>query len=1065
MTEPTFQTLGRYTIRAEIGRGGFATVYQALDASLNREVALKVLHPQMSADRTFVERFRKEARTLASLRHPHVITVYEVSEVEGRLFIAMELAHGPSLAKAITERKRFSWAEALSILKLVSEALDYAHGQGVVHRDLKPANVLLDAERGPLLTDFGFARLLGDSSASMSLSGGILGTPAYIAPEVWELDTATPAADIYALGCIVYEMLTGDVLFPGKTPMQSMRAHDHGPQFPAAWPPDVPLGLEAALQVALARKPENRYPTATTFWHALNDLETNAQATREQAERQAVADQWKAEATAAMAAGEWSAAKMAVGRWLSITPDDAQALAARQEIERQIEQQARQKEEAERAAQIALVAGSARKAQEEADRKAQADADRKTKEDRERQRQAELAAQAATAEKAKQEAAERERQKQAREAAKLAEEETRRKELAATQKPVVAKPVQRTQSTAPAPRAKSNKTWLYVVGGVIAVVVIALVLVGINPPSPASTPAPAQPAEPAAPAQPLEASATPTEAPAPPLEPPADAPPEPVRPNVLRVNLSVYPEIADPQRSSASNELATLKMIYEGLTKFDGNLETIPGAAESWEYNSDATQLTFQLRPDLKYSDGSPLNAKRFEYSIIRYLDPATAGNYPGLMNAIVGAEEWQSVDTTAAGYDRQKYVDALGVKALDGNGQPCQDYEQADCRTLRLDFRGAAPFFHTIMATWAAYPAKEENIAEGGENWWNSSEYQIGNGPFTLQVVEPSVQQYFVPNSEYWGEKPGYDLEYRYITDSAAAFDAYKNNELDVIPSAVEDVDAINADSNLKAQHIVYPGSCTLVFKFSFAPDSILQDKRVREAFAHGFDAERWSQEVDNGLTTPTQTWIPPGYPGHDASETSWKFDPEKARQLLAEAGYPGGQGLNDPGLKITFADTSLNRTRAEWLVDNYQQTLGIELVLDPVDQTTFSTRARDPRTFPFLVRQGWCADYPDPQNWLSAYWKSDTAIAQRQGYKNTEFDELVSQADAELDPAKRMELYLEAQRILVQDLPAIFGYNTTNHYLVKPWVTGMTQTPQDTDWPGSVVPQSITIDTYMQQ
>src|SRR5512135_1629496 len=352
MTEPSLQTLGRYTIRAEIGRGGFATVYQALDASLNREVALKVLHPQMSADRGFVERFRKEARTLASLRHAHIVTVYEVSEVEGRLFIAMELAHGPSLAQAIADRKRFPWIDALAVLKPVSEALDYAHGQGVVHRDLKPANVLLDAERGPLLTDFGFARLLGDSSTSMSLSGGILGTPAYIAPEVWELDMATPAADIYALGCIAYEMLTGVVLFPGKTPMQSMRAHDHGPQFPAAWPADVPPGVDTVLQVALARKPESRYPKATTFWHALNDLESNAQATREQAERQAVADQWKAEVAAAMAASEWSAARMAAGRWLAITPDDPQAQAARKEIERQmqLEAEGQQQEEAERAA-------------------------------------------------------------------------------------------------------------------------------------------------------------------------------------------------------------------------------------------------------------------------------------------------------------------------------------------------------------------------------------------------------------------------------------------------------------------------------------------------------------------------------------------------------------------------------------------------------------------------------------------------------------------------------------------------------------------------------------------
>jgi eukaryotic-like serine/threonine-protein kinase len=387
MIEPSLQTLGRYTIRAEIGRGGFATVYQALDTSLNREVALKVLHPQMSADRSFVERFRKEARTLASLRHPHIITVYEVSEVEGRLFIAMELAHGLSLANAIGDRKRFAWADALAILKPVCEALDYAHGQGVVHRDLKPANVLLDAERGPLLTDFGFARLLSDSSTSMSLSGGILGTPAYIAPEVWELDTATPAADIYALGCIAYEMLTGDVLFVGKTPMQSMRAHDRGPQFPATWPEDVPPGVAAALQVALARKPENRYPKATTFWHALNDLDANAQAAREQTERQAVADQWKAEVTAAMAAGEWSAAKMAVGRWLSITPNDPVALAMRDEIARRMEQEEQEAREARKTqiAEAAVAAEVARKAQEELEARRttqEAKAARKAKEEK-----------------------------------------------------------------------------------------------------------------------------------------------------------------------------------------------------------------------------------------------------------------------------------------------------------------------------------------------------------------------------------------------------------------------------------------------------------------------------------------------------------------------------------------------------------------------------------------------------------------------------------------------------------------------------------------------------------
>ena len=304
MDEQAPQTLGRYSIRAELGRGGFATAYRAFDSSLEREVALKVLHPQLVTDRTFAQRFRKEARALAGMRHPNIITVYEVGEADGRLYIAMELANGSSLAQTLAHRGRLAWNETLAILQPVCDALDYAHAQGIVHRDLKPANILLDKDRGALLTDFGFARIMGESSASMSLSGGILGTPAYIAPEVWELEAVKPAADIYALGCVVYEMLTGQVLFAGKTPMQIMRAHDQGPQWtPApAWSADAPAGIDTVLRQALARQPEARYPSASAVWQALNDLGAEAQANREKSERAATAVQWRTETEAAVAA-------------------------------------------------------------------------------------------------------------------------------------------------------------------------------------------------------------------------------------------------------------------------------------------------------------------------------------------------------------------------------------------------------------------------------------------------------------------------------------------------------------------------------------------------------------------------------------------------------------------------------------------------------------------------------------------------------------------------------------------------------------------------------------------
>jgi serine/threonine-protein kinase len=328
------QQFGKYRILGEQGRGGFATVFRANDTTLERELALKILHPQLLADPTFVQRFRQEARTLAALRHPHIVTIYEAGETEGRLFIAMELAHGPSLAQSITRRGRIPWDEVLALLRPVCEALDYAHGLGVVHRDLKPANILLDRQRGPLLTDFGFARLIGESSVSLSLSGGVAGTPGYIAPEVWDLNAVTVSADVYALGCIAFEMLTGQVLFHGQTPMQVMRAHDHGPQFPATWPAGIPAGIETVLNKALARDPHTRYKTASAFWYALNDQGTQAQADRDAAASAAVVTQWRAETEKALAAGELSAARMALGRWLALAPNDPDAQAVRAQLER-----------------------------------------------------------------------------------------------------------------------------------------------------------------------------------------------------------------------------------------------------------------------------------------------------------------------------------------------------------------------------------------------------------------------------------------------------------------------------------------------------------------------------------------------------------------------------------------------------------------------------------------------------------------------------------------------------------------------------------------------------------
>jgi oligopeptide transport system substrate-binding protein len=535
------------------------------------------------------------------------------------------------------------------------------------------------------------------------------------------------------------------------------------------------------------------------------------------------------------------------------------------------------------------------------------------------------------------------------------------------------------------------------------------------------------------------------------------ATPAPVEePKVLRINLGTYPDIIDPQKSSSSSGVAHLMMIYEGLTRLNGDLETIPAAAEKWEYNDDTTELTFTLREGLTYSDGSVLNAKRFEYSLLRNINPETASEYAAITDEILGAPEWRMGEGDVRA---QEETVKQSVQALDMTANVCTDYEQADCRILKLKLSKPAPYFHTVMSLWVAFPAKEENIVEGGENWWNNPKYQIGNGPYVLKSLGPSVRGYFVPNENYWAGVGKVDIEYSYVTDSAVAFQAYKNDEFDMITLVPEDLATVKADPELSKEALIYPSSCTFGVRFHHLKEPFT-DPKVRQAFAMAVDREAVVRDVLKGLGNSTLTWIPEGYPGHKEGETRWGFDPQAARKAIAESSYSSVDNL--PKVALTFPDTPRNRVRHEWLVVKWKETLGVDVELNPVEPTTYSVLFKDPGTTPQMFVMGWCADYPDPQNWLSVCWHSDSSFAARTAYANPDFDALVNEADATVDPVKRMELYQKAQDLLVDSVPAIFMWNSVNAYLVKPWVKGLDTTPQD-EWPGWINPIGIDMDTLM--
>lgn len=273
MNERVGQTFGRYQIKEVVGRGGMACVYRAFDPRLERDVALKVLDPHLGADERFVKRFEREARLAASLDHNAIVRVYDTGEEEQSHYIVMTYVEGRALSSLLRQRGQLGLGYAVAILQPLCEALDYAHEKGSIHRDVKPHNVLIDNEGRVLLTDFGIAVRSSDpKEESFTRTGHFVGTPEYMAPEQIEEGKTNNKVDIYALGIVAYEMLTGRPPFKGNT-LQLLHSHAHTPlPLPTTINTSLPKEVDDVLMQVLAKKPEQRYPNATAFVEKLRTV-------------------------------------------------------------------------------------------------------------------------------------------------------------------------------------------------------------------------------------------------------------------------------------------------------------------------------------------------------------------------------------------------------------------------------------------------------------------------------------------------------------------------------------------------------------------------------------------------------------------------------------------------------------------------------------------------------------------------------------------------------------------------------------------------------------------------
>src|SRR5689334_12178428 len=255
----------RYELEELLDHGGMSTVYRGHDRMLERTVALKILHAHFGDDAEYVERFRREARAVAQLSHPNIVTVIDRGEADGQQYIVFEYIDGESLKQLVDRNGPLPARRAIELTLQVADALCFAHQAGLVHRDVKPQNVLVTEDGEAKVTDFGIARSL-DVEHGVTQTGTVLGTSNYLSPEQARGQTVTPATDVYSLGVVIFELLTGDVPFPGENFVAVAMKHINEPPPPLLERrPDVPVRLVHAVERALAKDPSARFPSMDAF--------------------------------------------------------------------------------------------------------------------------------------------------------------------------------------------------------------------------------------------------------------------------------------------------------------------------------------------------------------------------------------------------------------------------------------------------------------------------------------------------------------------------------------------------------------------------------------------------------------------------------------------------------------------------------------------------------------------------------------------------------------------------------------------------------------------------------
>ncbi|MBN2115180.1 MAG: peptide ABC transporter substrate-binding protein [Anaerolineales bacterium] len=478
---------------------------------------------------------------------------------------------------------------------------------------------------------------------------------------------------------------------------------------------------------------------------------------------------------------------------------------------------------------------------------------------------------------------------------------------------------------------------------------------------------------------------------------------------VLAGGESTNPRNYDPATTLSSGD----KRLFSGLVSFDPSLNLTPDLAERWEVSPDGTVYTFHLRQNAKFHDGRPVTAQDIVYSWERAASPALAS------------------DTVLT------YLgDILGVRAVtEGAADHISGLAIIDDHTLQVTIDAPKPYFLLKLTFPTAFVVDKANV-ESGEEWYRDPN---GTGPYKLIEWKRFERQVYEANQDFYLGAP--DIPYIVVQlYSGAGERLYESGEIDM--TGIYSIDRFTDPTEpLHSELLTGVNLCThyMVFDTTRPP---FDDAKVRKAFSLAFDRQKYVDVVLRGHALPASGLYPPGLPGFNLALQGLPYDPAQARQLLAESKYGGPAGLPP----IVFSDIGIGiyvNGDVAALAEMWEQDLGVTITVENLEPNYYYDQIYA-GNHGQLIRGGWCADYPDPENFADVLFHTGSA-QNNGGYSNPQLDALLEAARVEKDVTKRIAMYQQAEQLIVDDAAALFTSHSLSYQLVKPYVKGYVFTPID--------------------